>query len=216
MALINDTFIRGNQNGWGTASDGVTVWSRGNGGGGSDTSNLVTITSNTGQIAFNNSYTPVSYTSLSQQNNLKITFSFQVVSTIPSGGVIFICSKSGGNTNRDGVGLYIFSGTTSNILLADNGTTKATGSFTFTTGTLYDLELDINTDYSMNLYVWAHGGSKPGTPTLSCATFTPGASGTNFQIGNSGNSTSTGTVQFTTLTVSVQGSAVNSNFLVFM
>lgn len=185
MAFIEDDFNRTNATGWGTASVAGS-WSYGADGGTNNTT-LVTITSNKGRVTGGSgASTPASFASLSQQNDINIQFKWTPQSNV--NGVVFIGAKATGSGNRNGVGMHIEGMSTNNILLTDNGTVKATGSFSFTAGTQYSFELIIYSDYSSDLYVWATSGSKPGTPTLSNGSgFTPSASGTDFQMGYSAN-----------------------------
>lgn len=181
-----DTFDRANQTDWGTSSDSSITWTSGHDGVDGGTGTQIQIVSNQGRNNGNAGVsTPCAYFALTQQNNLHITMNWTYVTRGDS--TCFFGAKSSGNGNRNGVGLNINQVSANSLDLCDNGTVKATTSFTFTQGTKYTIELYINTDYSMSLYVYT--GAKPGTPTLTCAAFTPGASGTKFQIGNSANAT---------------------------
>lgn len=177
ITIFSDNFNRSNASSWGSPSDGSSAWSNASGGS--------AISSNTGTITGTNGQnTPTNYHSISQQNNLTITFTMKNWAAVTSGSVRFFQVRSNGG-NRDGWGLTIFNGSSGNINLDDNGTNKATGNFTFTTGHDYKVGLDITSGNGINAYIWDTTGSKPSSPNLSQGDWTPSTSGTNWEMGNS-------------------------------
>ncbi len=76
----------------------------------------------------------------------------------------------------------------SNVRIYDNGVSKGSAAFSFSNDVFYRFEYIIYNDYSFDVYVWQDGGSKPGTPTLTIAAFTPVASGSNIRIAENSDS----------------------------
>lgn len=178
--IFSDNFNRADAGSWGNPSDGSATWSNVAG-----HSNIV---SNAGRITGDNAATtPTNYHSISQQNDLVITFKMLNWDGSGPGFTRFAQVRSNGG-NRDGWGLIIDS--IDDVRLDDNGIVKQQTNFTFTTGNSYNVEMDISAGNGIDLFIWDSTVSKPSSSTLSQPDWTPSTSGSNWEMGNSDNGAS--------------------------
>ena|SRR3990167_1745045 len=175
--VFQDTFNRADQSNWGTASGGGD-WTTTTGGSGAS----VSISSNRGANTGSGSGDAGAYHALSQQSGIVITFTYATQANFTSDSTVFWVGVRNTTTNRltNAYGAIFGQGA---ITIKDSNTDKATASFTFSNSTLYNVEMDYNSDNHLDIYVWADGGSKPGTPSLSFTNggspYTPTSSGSN-------------------------------------
>ena len=177
--ILQDTFTRSDQSNWGTASGGGT-WTTVTGGSGAS----VSISSNRGANTGGGNGDAYAYIALSQQSNIVITFTFTTQSSFVTSSNLFDAGVRNTTTTRLTNAYGIRCGQVA-VQIIDSNTQKATTSFAFLASTTYSVEININSDNHMDVYVYT--GSKPGTPTLSFnnggSPYTPTASGSNLTLG---------------------------------
>ncbi len=200
--ILIDTFTRANQTDWGTPSGGGADWVTQQG--------LITIVSNRGRALETAISIASAKRTISQQNSLVITFQFDLNAWSSSGA--WFAGVRGDGTNQNAWGIHASVG--SNVFnIADNGSVKTAGSFTFTSGNTYSIEMDINSDNTMQVYAWLSSGSKPGSPTVQYTTpFTPSSAGSAFTFQSIGDGAANCDINFFNLSVTTMASPVNSGF----
>lgn len=155
LTIASDTFTRANQSGWGTASD-TEAWNvvQGN-------SANYSIVSNKGQIA----NTVATYSTLLGTGTINSGDHFARITPSASGdfaGFTFAYVNSSNYCYTEVVNSAV------RIYKVVNGgaaTIIGSASFSITGGTAYRHHLNV-TGTTAKLYVYADGGSQPGTPTL--------------------------------------------------
>lgn len=204
---LQDTFDRANSGSWGTRSDGLDTWSTIDAGSGYGWS----ITSNQGLITGNWNGQRGAYTGLSQHNNVRIRLDVTTTAQWElSGGraeSVFIGVLKGttgqNGSTMYGIRLWGDNSGSKGLSIIDNGTEKASVSFPTTNSTTYHIEIIVNSNYQMDVYVYT--GSRPATPTLSFTNggspYTPTASGAKFGLEYSPNESTTGTAVFDSLII---------------
>jgi hypothetical protein len=181
--ILQDTFTRGDQSNWGTATSGGS-WNTATAGSGGSLS----ISSNRGANTAGGSGEAGGYIALSQQNDITITFTIATSSVFATSSDLFDCGVRNTTTVRltNAYGIRCGQGS---LQIIDCNTQKATTSFTTNASTTYNVEIAINSDNHIDAYVYT--GSKPGTPTLSFTNsgspYTPTASGSNLILGTINN-----------------------------
>ena len=158
----------------------------------SDTSSVLSITSNKLHMSSTVDTAPYIYRTASSHNsNIKITATI-TVTTASSAGSFTLGSLADGTKfgNCFGVLIGVRNGS-STVYRVDQDTNNSLGSFTFANGSTYYVELIINTDYSREIRIWNITGSRPSSATFSDTARTPTSAGTNWQLGYDSGGTST-------------------------
>ena len=192
--VFSDDFNRTNSSTLGNS------WSEGTNGSGSDAS----ISSNKLRIQGTSSGTSWGYHAQNTSSGEIVADVIFTPNNWSTNGSYMRFALNAGGAIGDGYGLL--ANVTSNaISIYDNGTTKASGTFTFTQGTSYNLELDYTSNGHMDVYIWTVGSGKPGSPTISFtnggSNYTPAASGSNVDLFFSSNNGSSETVDFDDLSI---------------
>lgn len=189
--LAQDTFVRANQAGWGTASDGTNTWGSPIGPG------TASIASNEGTMVGTGGGGDV-HMVLGSLTPTNINMLIRTKTTNAGGdlnGLLWRWTTATSNGYRCG----FFGGTTFNVDKYTSGSRAniANFSFSYTSNSFYWIRLIHTSVGTLQIRVWADGSSEPGTWNLNTTE-------TTYASGNFGTSTfvsSIDTISFDSLTV---------------
>lgn len=156
----------------------------------------------------------VMYQSLSKLSGIAITFTLNYDDTV--GGTHYVGAVTKATTAfGTGLGVRINRDSTSQITIAivDDNVVKTSTTFSLADGTTCNFEVDIQTNFKIDVYAWT--SSKPATPTLSQPPFSPTASGSNQAIFRTQTGGNTRNVQLDNWSIDDYGATSVGNLLPF-